>query len=136
MATPLAEVQAAAVTSAGGNEVPEDVEKVRRPLPPVGHFGYTEEDADKVRKENEKLGATANVENTAAEAAAAEVEVEPSGRGAGISRSHTDSATRDGAVANVAGTGNKRGQARRAEREEAVQQAPNGQSRSGSQSDE
>lgn len=38
--------------------VPEDVEQVKRPLPPVGHFGYTEEDADDVRKENRRAGAT------------------------------------------------------------------------------
>lgn len=121
---------------AGGGDVPEDIEQVVRPLPPVGHFGYTEEDADKVREENKERGATADVENTAAETAAEEIEVEESGRGAGVSRSHTDTATRDGAIANVADTGTKAGNKRRVARETAVQSAPAGQSRSGSQPEE
>jgi hypothetical protein len=132
---PLSEVIAQNFASEGG-EVPENIEQVVRPLPPVGHFGYTEEDAEKVREENKARGASVDVENTAAETAATEVEVEESGRGAGVSRSTNDTATRDGAIANVSDSGNKAGNKRRSAREAAVQQAPAGQSRSGSQPEE
>jgi hypothetical protein len=44
---------------AGGEGIsPEDAPAVKRPLPPVGHFGYTEEDAEAVREENKRAGAT------------------------------------------------------------------------------
>lgn len=42
----------------GGGPVPENTPKLQRPAPPVGHFGYTQEDADKVVAENNELGAT------------------------------------------------------------------------------
>jgi hypothetical protein len=131
----LAEVEARNFAGEGG-EVPENVEQVVRPLPPVGHFGYTEEDAEAVREDNKAREATVDGENTAAETAAAEVEVEESGRGPGVSRSSDGSATKDHAVANVADSGTAAGEKRRARRESAVQQAPAGQSRSGSQPDE
>jgi hypothetical protein len=120
----------------GGGEVPENVEQVVRPLPPVGHFGYTEDDAEAIRKENREREATVHVENTQAEEAAAEGRVEESGRGAGVSRRFDETATRDGAIANVADAGKGAGARRRAEREQSVQQAPAGQSRSGSQPEE
>jgi hypothetical protein len=127
MANEISVEQAQARSFAGSvHEVPDNIEAEARPAPPVGHFGYTEEDAEKVQQENEKAGARVEPQQA----------IEDSGRGADVTRVEDDTATRDGAIANVAGTGTKRGRARQSERLAAVQQAPAGQSRSGSQPEE
>ncbi len=111
---------------AGGEGIsPEDAPAVKRPLPPVGHFGYTEEDAEAVREENKRAGATLEnsetiwepntgetqgpVEDAAANTERAEREAALSARTASDRQGPTGPASVEEGATGPTGTGDDRG---------------------------